>query len=193
MASSSSLIEVVATSYKSNSSTSPPRKELDFNWCLKPFQIFVKLISGVDLFSSTRSSTSPSTKNTYRWLQLFTWVHICLVLFVNVIINAMWSVELIKQIVPLDANETNEYLLNTRTGTHLLKDIFGYLNSNIFYLSLHLYFLYITHWSSKWNDFWSEMQTIQKECSFNKELFYECRRTFFFAFIFMLTVCFKQI
>lgn len=190
MASSSSLIEVAAISYKSTAWTPPPRKELDFNWCLKPFQIFVKVMSGVDLFSSTRSSTS--TKNTYRWLQLLTWAHIFIFLFVNFIVNAMWSIELIKQMFPLDANETNKYLLNARTGTQLLKDIFGYLNSNVFYLSLHLYFLYITHWSSKWNDFWSEMQVIQKECSFNKELFYECRRAVFFAFIFMFTVCFEH-
>jgi len=188
---SQSLIGIGAISYKSTSSIAP-KKEIDFNWCLKPFQIFVKVLSGVDLLLSSCESSSKRSSLCLKW---FSGGYICLFFFVNLVVNAMWSFELIKMMTPQDSGEKSRFLLEKRkeSKNNLVKDILDYLNCNFFYLGLHLYLLHITRWSSKWNDFWSHMQTIQKECQFKEELFYKCRNSVLFVFLWMFMVIYKNI
>jgi hypothetical protein len=163
-----------------------PRKEIiGFDWSLKPFRNFVRILMGIDLKSSKSAIEKCSL-----WSKLFTWGHILLFFLVNLTVNAMWFVELIKQIIPLDANESNTFLLEANETSHklLVKDIFEYLNSNVYYLGLHLYFLYITCLSSKWNDLWDSLQTISKEYQFEDEQFRKCRRAVLFGLVWLATV-----
>lgn len=162
--------------------------EIGFDWSLKPFQILVKILTGINLLSSnTQALSIETTFLRSKWLSRG---HICLLFFVNLIINAMWFFELIKQIIPLDVNEKNEYLLRAHKTSYnqLTKDIFERFNSTIVYLGIHLYFLYITCWGANWSDFWDQMQTIQKECQFKDELFRECRTAVFCVLLWMLMV-----
>ncbi len=161
------------------------KRELDFNWSFKSLQCFVKILTGVDLLSSLRHLSKTS-----RWLKWFARGHVCLLFSVNVMVNIMWSIELIKMMIPLDVNETNEFLLALEKTSYnqLTKDIVEYLNSNVFYLGLQLNFLYITCWSSKWNDFWGHVIIIERECRFKQDLYYECRRVVLFVLFWMLTV-----
>lgn len=181
-----SLIDVTASSCESTQSTITS-KPIDFSWSLKPFNIFVRVLTGVDLVPSTRLSS--------LWLKWFTGVHICVSFFVNLIVNAIWFFDLINTIIPMNANKTPEFLLEENdtalSFNELAKEALDILNSNVYYLSLHLYFLYITRWSSKWSNFWSFMQTIQNECNFNKELFWECRRSVLFVFFGIFVVSFR--
>lgn len=181
---SRSLVEV-AKSNKITSSTAST-KEIDFNWSLKPLQILFKVLTGVNLLSSTQSSS----KTTSLWLKRFAWGHIFVFFLVNLAVNVMWSFELIKMLISDDSNEKSEFLQYASNAPRdkRVNNIVDYLNSNVFYLGLHLYCLYITCWSSKWNDFWNHMRVIQKECKFNEKLFYECRKIVLFAFLFMLMV-----
>lgn len=164
-----------------------PRKEIiGFDWSLNPFRCFVKILTGVDLISAE------SIEKYSIWSKLFTWGHIFMFFLVNLTVNAMWFVELIRQIIPLDPKESNTFLLEANKTSHklLIKDIFEYLNSNFYYLSIHVYFLYITCLSSKWNDLWSSIQNINKECQFEDELFKKCRRVVLFGFAWIATVCY---
>ena len=177
----------IFTFYNKFESSTAPRREIDFNWCLKPFQIFVKILCGVDLLSSTPSSSKTTTT---LWLKWISGSYICLFFFVNLAVNAMWCFELITMMTPLDSGEKSELFVEKRqeSKNKLVKDTLDYLNCNVFYLSLYIYFLYITCWSSKWNDFWSYMKTIEKECQFNEELFYDCRKSVLFVFLWMFVV-----
>lgn len=183
-----SLEGVAATFYKSTPST-VQINEMGFDWSFKPFQIFVKILTGIDLLSSN-TQPSPIIKPSFLWSKWFSRGHTYLFFFVNLIISAMWSVEMIKMIIPIDKNETNEMLLRVHATSYnqLTRDIFEYLNSISVYLGIHLYFLYITCWGTEWNNLWSKMQTIQKECKFKEELFRECRTAVFFVLLWMLMV-----
>lgn len=181
---SQSLVEAASSNKFISSTTST--KEINFNWSLKPFQILFKVLTGVNLLSSTQ----PSSKTTSLGLKWFSWGHIFIFFLVNLAVNVMWSFELIKMLISDDSNEKSEFLQYASNAPRdkRVNNILDYLNSNVFYVGLHLYFLYITCWSSKWDDFWNLMRLTQKECEFNEELFYECRKVVLFAFLFMLMV-----
>jgi len=162
--------------------------EIGFDWSFKPFQILVKILTGINLLSS--NTQAPSIETTFLRSKWLARGHICLFFFVNLIINAMWFFELIKQIIPLDVNEKNEFLLRANKASYnqLTKDVFERFNSTLVYLGIHLYFLYITCWGANWSDFWDQMQTIRKECRFKEELFRECRTAVFCVLLWMLMV-----
>ncbi len=176
---------VAASSAKPTLSILPRKEIIGFDWVINPFRRFVKILTGVDLMISAQSIEKHSILS-----KLFTWGHIFMFFLVNVTVNVMWFVELIKQIIPLDANESNTFLLEANETSHklLIKDIFEYLNSNVYYLSIHVYLLYITCLSSKWNDLWSSVQNINKEFQFEDGLFKKCRRVVLFGFFWIATV-----
>lgn len=146
------------------SSTQNPEEKLSFEWSFKPFQVLIKILTGVDL-----TITKTSAKNC--WFSSIGPFYAFLMLILNLIVNVMWDVELIQAISQQPSNfdkASNDTVDISSDASFTPLGIIEYLNSNIYYLGVHLAFLLTTCCNkskqSSWGCLWTQIDRIQKEC-----------------------------
>lgn len=176
---------------KEFSAQNQPQKA-DFDWSFNPFRIFIKILTGVDLLSITK------TYNRKGWFPSIRVPHAYLMFLLNLIVNVMWDIELIEAIFPTPSpdSENNESYSYNDTATYdasfTPREVMEYLTSNIYYLGIHLAFLLATICEdnkSSWARLWSQIGTIQKECGLNIcDQYGKCRSVVIFGLVFILMV-----
>ena len=163
-----------------------------FDWSLKPFQIFIKFLTGVDLFNTKKEKVSdgPNRKRSITPIRV---LYISLMLILNLIYNAMDAIEAIQGIfISLSSvDDADLYHFSPR-------DIFEYAASIIYYVGMCGAFLFATCCrnptsTSSWTCLWTQIKKIQDECGLLEDentsyLFRKCRRVATFGIMFALVV-----
>jgi len=166
----------------------------NFDWSFKPFLIFIKILTGVDL-SITKAY------NKKYWFLSIRASRAYLMFLLNLVVNVMWDIEMIMSIFPtqIDNNETDSDYNGTALessdlddSSFTLREIMEYITSNIYYLGIHFAFLLATFCNTRnspWACLWAQIYSIQKECELNVyDQYWKFRRIVIFGMTCILMV-----
>ncbi len=170
-------------------STRNPQEKNSFDWSFRPFQMFIKILIGVDL----TITKNPTKKGWFRPLRVS---YIFLMLLLNLLVNVMWNVELIQAISRQpsnfdDASNDSDISLDASFTPRVIME---YLNSNIYYFGVHLTFLLATCCNeskkSSWDCLWAQIDKIQNECQLLNvcDQYRKSRKIVILALIYVLMV-----
>lgn len=176
------------------------RKELlapfGFEWSLKPFQMFIKFLTGVDLFSTIKETAGDGPLlNRKFFITPIRIVHISLMLILNLMYNSMDAAEAIQGVFAtppsVDQADFEVYAFSPR-------DLFEYATSIMYYAGMCCAFLFATCCrnptsTSSWTCLWTHIKRIQDECRLLEDeetsnLFRKCRWVAIFGIMFALGV-----
>lgn len=172
-----------------------------FDWSFKPFRIFVKVFTGIDL-SITKNNFKKEAEANHSsglkscWIPTVRASHIFIIFIANFMYNLMYVGEMIHSLLEIPSNEngSNETSSDGDAGGITPREAMEYVTSDIYFFGIHCVFLLVTYCSSSkassWTCLWIQIRNIQRECieDANSDLFKKYRRTVLFAFVYIFVV-----
>ena len=139
-----------------------PKRRLGFNWSLKPFNIYFKILTGITL-----GQLKPSYGLFFR---VFFFIYSSALVISNITVNALWVEELVSIMSPPATNISSDL----GEDDNLLSQFIMYVDSNVYYLGIHVT-LFATTFTSSWHNLWKTFKQVEDQLQLDDKFYLKCR------------------